>query len=194
MKYILNNIVVFACGAAVGSVITWKILKEKYARIAQEEINEVREHFAKRLKELGSEKETTDEVKSERNFNDVSEEEVERDQYVDVLKNTGYANKEVEFMAKPYVISPDMFGENGDEYETISLTYYADGVLADDMDEPIDDIDDIVGKDSLNHFGEYEDDSVFVRNERMRCDYEILRDTRKYSEVKKLYYPHQTEE
>ena len=28
-------------------------------------------------------------------------------------------------------------------------------------------MDEIVGKESLNHFGEYEDDSVFVRNDRL---------------------------
>ena len=69
------------------------------------------------------------------------------------------------------------------------MNYYADGVLADDMDDEIeaDDIDMLVGRDSLNHFGEYEMDSVFVRNDALKTDYEILLDLRNYSEVKKLY-------
>ena len=83
----------------------------------------------------------------------------------------------------PYIITPDEFGEF-DDYETISLTYYADGVLTDDMDEPIEDVDGLVGVDSLSHFGEYEDDSVFVRNDRMKADYEILSDLRNYSDIK----------
>ena len=41
--------------------------------------------------------------------------------------------------------------------------------------------DDVVGMESLTHFGEYEDDSVFVRNDRLKCDYEILMDERTYS-------------
>lgn len=41
----------------------------------------------------------------------------------------------------------------------------------------------LLGIDSLNHFGEYEDDSVFVRNDARKCDYEILLDQRTYSEV-----------
>lgn len=61
--------------------------------------------------------------------------------------------------------------------------YYADGVLANYYDEPIDDIDEYVGKDSLNHFGEYEADSVYVRNDEKKIDYEILRDDRKFSDV-----------
>jgi hypothetical protein len=44
-------------------------------------------------------------------------------------------------------------------------------------------VDDVVGFESLNRFGEYEDDSVFVRNDRLKCDYEILLDRRKYSDV-----------
>ena len=90
------------------------------------------------------------------------------------------------------VVSPDEFGEI-DEYEKISLTYYIDGSLADDNDELIEDVDGTIGFESLNHFGEYEDDSVFVRNDRLKCDYEILLDQRNYSDVVNIY-PHQVEE
>ena len=82
----------------------------------------------------------------------------------------------------PYVISPDEFGNEFD-YEEVSLTYYADGVLTDDQDNIIEDVEGLVGLDSLNHFGEYEDDSVFVRNDALQTDYEILADLRNYSDV-----------
>jgi hypothetical protein len=83
---------------------------------------------------------------------------------------------------RPYVISPDEFGEF-DDYEQIGLNYFSDKVLTYDDDELIDDVDDIVGCDSLSRFGDYEDDSIFVRNDRLKCDYEILLDHRKYSDV-----------
>ena len=63
---------------------------------------------------------------------------------------------------------------------------------ADENDEVIEDVEDAVGIDSLNHFGEYEDDSVFVRNDARKCDYEILLDQRTYSEVVEDM-PHQME-
>ena len=63
----------------------------------------------------------------------------------------------------------------------------------DENDEEVDDVDEIVGEESLNHFGEYEDDSVFVRNDRLKCDYEILLDQRNYSDVAKTR-PHRVEE
>lgn len=184
MNCTLSKIVIFTVGAAIGSAVTWKVLKTRY----DEEIKAMREYVRNKTK-TQSEQATNDDAD-----NQFVEVDGDHKEYVDILKHNDYADKEVEFMAEPYVISPDEFGENGDEYETISLTYYADGVLTDDADEVIEDVDDIVGTDSLTHFGEYEDDSVFVRNERMKCDYEILLDTRKYSEVKKVYRPHRVEE
>ena len=47
----------------------------------------------------------------------------------------------------------------------------------------VEDIENVVGLDFADHIGEYEDDAVHIRNERLRCDYEILRDLRKYSDV-----------
>ena len=106
--------------------------------------------------------------------------------YADIEPETKKEEEDEEFMdiGTPYVIPPEEFGEF-DDYEEIGLTYYADQVLTDDDDELVEDIEDTVGFDSLNHFGEYEDDSVFVRNDRLKCDYEILLDHRKYSDVVK---------
>ena len=92
----------------------------------------------------------------------------------------------------PYVISPDEFGELED-YAKVSLTYFADGVLADECGEIVDDVEEIIG-DGLDHFGEYEDDSVFVRSDAKRCDYEILKDLRDFSDFKKKNFPPNNDE
>lgn len=117
-------------------------------------------------------------------------------EYAKILSETGYTNyaerqdkkekKGVEPVEdeRPYVISPDEFGEK-DGYENVTLTYYADGVLTDYFDNVISNVDEVVGFDSLDHFGEYEDDVVFVRNEKMETDYEILRDLRDFNESDK---------
>ena len=52
--------------------------------------------------------------------------------------------------------------------------------MTDEDDEEVDDVDEIVGEESLNHIGDYEEDVVHVRNDRLKCDYEILRDDRVY--------------
>ena len=42
------------------------------------------------------------------------------------------------------------------------------------------DVDCFIGLESLKHFGEYGDDSVYVRNDELKADYEILLDDEKY--------------
>ena len=48
MKNQLSNIIIFAAGAAIGSAVTWKLLKTKYEQIAQEEIDSVKAVFSRR--------------------------------------------------------------------------------------------------------------------------------------------------
>ena len=55
-KSTLSNIVIFAIGAAIGSAVTWKLLKTKYEQIAQEEIDSVKEEYG-RLREEKEEEE-----------------------------------------------------------------------------------------------------------------------------------------
>ncbi len=188
----------FFVGAMLGSAITWYFAKKKYEKIAQEEIDSVKEVFVKsRIKEdlkVGEafHKGLIDGIRDgEKNGiktkPDISE-------YAELVqKYGGIVEKGKEAVVKekyPYVIPPEEFGEF-DDYERISLTYYADGVLADDDGEVVDDVEDIVG-DALSHFGEYEDDSVFVRCDERKCDYEILLDHRAFSEAIGLY-PHPVE-
>ena len=45
MNKTVIGIISFAAGAAIGSVATWMLVKNKYEQIAQEEIEEVREVY-----------------------------------------------------------------------------------------------------------------------------------------------------
>ena len=59
----MNKVLMFALGAAVGSLITWKLLEKKYKDLADEEIASVVERFKNREKEesnmLGDSEENT---------------------------------------------------------------------------------------------------------------------------------------
>lgn len=194
-----TGFVMFVLGAAVGSVATWQYTKKKYERIAQAEIDSVKEIFSKRESaadvEIVTPEPHTAKIGKPEEKPDITEyaARLERDGYTN-YSNVGAEQKKEEqetMEIKPYVISPEEFGEFED-YERISLSYYADQVLADEDDEKVDDVDNVVGLESLTHFGEFEDDSVFVRNDRLKCDYEILLDQRTYSDVIKQR-PHQME-
>ena len=184
----LINTFIFSLGAVAGSLVTYGLLKNKYEAKADEEIEKYR-------KELNSRNISKEKIKEE------SEDEIEpevkevktddhRKDYEKLINKYKVPTNDVEItiggddMLDPYVIPPEEFGEDED-YETESLTYYNDKVLTDDFDNPIEDIDFLVGKESLLHFGEYEDDSVFVKNEKTHTYYEILADERNYSDIKK---------
>lgn len=190
----------FIAGAGIGSVCTWQLLKRKYELIAQEEIDSVKAAYATRETGKSLVEGFCNGLKVAEDRTQKDEGDVDFKKYASIIQKEGYTDysRSVEekkgeaFVEKPYVISPEEFGEF-EEYEKFSLTYYADEVLADENDEEVDDVDEIVGDESLNHFGEYEDDSVFVRNDRLKCDYEILLDQRNYSDVAKTR-PHRVEE
>jgi hypothetical protein len=178
IKYAL----IFVVGAAAGAAVSSKFFEEKYKKIAQEEIDSVKETWAKKYEATDSE-EVNEEV-----FDSVTELEEARSvtsEYESIASeyNTMEGGLKSVDEGTIFVIEPEEFGEI-DDYETISLTYYSDGVLTDDDNGVIENVDEVVGEESLGHFGEYEDDSVFVRNTKRKCDYEILMDYREYANVK----------
>ena len=209
MNKTVIGIISFAAGAAIGSVATFMSIKNKYEQIAKEEIEEVREVYMnaiRKTKDVDDEHEESApineapkvaELKSYKdvmnesgyiNYGNITEAEVEEkvkekikeivEECNDILKKTeDKVNKN-----KPYVIHPDDFG---DDYNTITLVYYKDDVVTTyDTGEVLTDkeVEDLIGEESLSHFGEYEEDSVFVRNDARKIDYEILRSEETYSD------------
>ncbi len=180
VKYVFT----FALGAAAGALVAWKVLDERYKRIMDEEVESFRAAIANKEKNEADKPETED--AKEPVFTEKDHEE-----YAETLANCGYTSyssateglKEVIGLDDIHVISPGEFDENED-YDTRSLTYHSDGVLVDEWGKVIDDVDECVGLESLETFGQYEADSVYVRNDRLKIDYEILLDMRPYSEVK----------
>ena len=204
MKNKIINVVMFAAGAAIGSAVTWKVIKTKYDRIIQEEIDSVKEVFSDRVDNFqnsiddGSEDEEEESNCHPNQINwdeleDLDEEEdfteADRFEYEEIASNytseKGGAEDMNSTAKPPYVISPYDFGEL-DDYEQIELTYYADGILEDEDYHIVTDVEELVGRDSLTTFGEYEDDSVFVRNERLSTDFQILKDYRTYDEARSV--------
>lgn len=167
--------VMFALGAAVGSAVTWRFLKTKYEQIAQEEIDSVKEVFARRNEK---EKVGETEIKDQKPSLQELANQIKTLQYE---TGTASENKNDSKEQRPYVIPPDEFGQEDNDYDLVSLNYYKDGVLTDDFDVPIENADDIVGLESLKHFGD--NDYVFVRNDRLKVEYEIFRDERNFSDV-----------
>lgn len=86
---------------------------------------------------------------------------------------------------KPYIISVSEFMQDEQDYSKITLTYFeGDDTLCDENEMPIDDINGIVGNDSLEHFGFKSDNKsiVYVRNERLESDFEVVLDLNDYAD------------
>ena len=192
----LSNVLLFTAGVAVGSLVTWRYFKSKY-EVVEDEVEE-------KTEEADGE---TEERDSEVLESEMSYKKPPLKEYVKMVETNGYVPKthmeEVEEeiangewddkdVYEPYIIRPEEYGELH-AYETLSLNYYADGVLTDELDNPIEDVESLVPADFADHFGEYEDDVVHVRNDNLECDYEILRDLRKFTDVVGEY-PYPTED
>lgn len=192
----MKNLLCFVAGAAIGSVVTWKLIEKKYKDLADEEIESVIETFKNRKPRITKDnvketvekvinkykepKEIVEDIVTAEKYSIENEEEIDED---DESNYTIDVDPGVEVIT-PYVITPEQFGEYS-EYGTKTLTYYADNVLTDEIDNPItsEEMETMIGPDALDHFGEYEDDSVYIRDEMNEMDYEILKSEKTFSEI-----------
>ena len=179
----------FVLGAAAGSAATWYLLKDKYAAIANEEIQEVRDYYKGKYEpeamQSDSPQTKTEEIKASIDklvMNKISEQHdytaysKPNDKKDESETNDGDSEK-------PYIITPEEF-DTIEDYELCELTFFKDQIIADNDLEIVEDLDDVIGFESLNHFGEYADDAIYVRNDKRQCDYEVLLDERTYAEAK----------
>lgn len=177
----LSSVIIFCGGVFIGGLLTWDFFKTKYEKIADEEIASVKETFEHR------------EPRPDNNYK-VEEALKGNDAYVNIIDSSGYrnySNTAIETdkkggtadmeLKQPYVITPEQYEDNVD-YTKVSLTWYNDEVLEDDWGNVLDP-DDVIGSDALKTFGQYEKDSVFVRDDDEQIDYEVLLDTRSYKET-----------
>ena len=192
----MKNLLCFVAGATIGSVVTWKLIEKKYKDLADEEIESVIETFKNRKPRITKDevketvekvinkwkepKETVEDIVAAEGYSIENEEEIDED---DESNYTVNVDNDIE-VVNPYVITPEQFGEYN-EYGTKTLTYYSDNVLTDEIDNPItsEEMVTMIGPDALDHFGEYEDDSVYIRDEMNEMDYEILKSEKKFSEI-----------
>lgn len=188
-------IVSFVIGGGIGSFITYFIIKNKCDKEKQDEINEIRNLYIYNVKflldKIDKEKSSDNLDNSERTLNTNSESEVKKilhhyneeddsdfNEYIDKVSN--YNPNDIRPTSEEIKqITEDEFGEEFD-YDTITLYYYSDGILADSNDNIIDNANTIL----LPNFEKrFENDVLFIRNHRLQSDFEILKMSNKtYSE------------
>ena len=174
----IKGIFIFVIGVVTGTFAGAQIAKKKYEEIANEEIEEIRAYYKERATELPEQ--TVEMTKDEESIPVEAPKEEEIKEYSNIIRRGNYvANDEEEqtnTQYAPYAIDPSEFGKDG-EYDTMTCTYFADGVLVDDVDQEFEDWDLHVGKHHVDIFNEFpEATCVYVRNDLDGMDYEILKD------------------
>lgn len=180
---IFKDLCIFAAGALVGAAVAAKAVRERYHQEAEEEIAEMREYYREKMEKTEEPEQVTEEAKEET-----------ESEYKEIVKEKGYTNytqyndtesennkidDDVEDEWAPCIIDVEEFGEDP-SYDTATLTYFKDGVLADEVDEVMD--PKMVGEENLKIFDEFGARAIYVRNEEHMIDFEIIRDEYPYSE------------
>lgn len=195
MKNAIVGILSFLGGAAIAAFVTYKVVdkkaEEKYETLFQEELASVKERFtvpkANPVKDFVESKSNipVSDIVSTKSPLEKPSLKVAYARSIENYRN--YSNRDYEKEKEDkedktaYVVTPEEFGED-DDYETQELTFYADGILADE-DDTILNADEVLGKGSLDHMGEYDDDTLHVKNEKRKLYYEVLADERSYEEA-----------
>lgn len=168
----------FAIGGISGFLFANHVLKKKYDKIVEEEVESIKASFRKYQ------------------IDQESEEEIEavKQEYEELVDNLGYSTISedmVEESPEPnenevhhMIISEDQFGKIED-YETITLLLLQDGVMVDDDYDRMSDeeIQWAVGDVDLKAFAKSDAETMYIRNNRIKVYYEIVKDDQTYAEV-----------
>ena len=204
MNSVVKSTVIFLGGLVVGGFVTNLLVKEKYEHEAAEEISAMHKSFVNRYKE------PINEVKTEKMESTGSENYISNDKSK-VIDYSSFSKKEAPIETKSEEdISEDLdsiddvvemkreISENPiyeidwETYETFEendfshvelVLYTEDCILANVYDEKIDDVEKRITVDILNKFAHLPKDEIWVRNEILGCDFNIVKDNRKFSDV-----------
>lgn len=197
-----KTFIAFGAGLAVGIGGTYFYLKQKYEEKLSEQIQEVRKHYQEK-QEKPKTKEEKDEKFASR-FEEAEERGKDRIAYESIAKRyqgsdekriLGFdkspvdpaeqeSPQEDEPEEEIFTVSEEEM-ETYDNFEDITLTYYAeDDILCDDEGQIIEDPEVVIG-DALTKFGVKSGypDTVYVINKRVRAIFEILMVEGSYQEI-----------
>lgn len=186
----MKNAFIFLLGTAAGSTITYFTLKNYFQKLADQEISDMEDYYKERFQDLD------DLEEREKQFNEISEEKQLNDkikkeyiEHVRASQYTNYSNSDPaesespteEDELEPYQITEAEFGQFPDDgWEDDSYTWY------EDTDEVVnaygktiseEDVLEHLGNEFKELFDRGDTNTIYIRNEKYRKDYEIVRDT-----------------
>lgn len=183
----IYSILLSVASLGAGFGIGYIFFKKKFEKKADDEISKMREQFNNRLKEIikpepKTEKKSKSKSKEKVVVKDINKTIAEQNQSEYVNYSAPYRSKKSksEALEDIYIITPEQFTES--EYNVVTILYYEDGTFTDDDGNIIYNPKDIFGNINVaKSFGQYEEDSVYIRNYSKKIDYEVLLKREDYS-------------
>ena len=192
MNKALEISLAFIGGAVAGAVAGALYFRQLFEKRYQEDVKSVKEVYSCKKEKVSvkePEKQKTENLSKSVKKPSVTTPVTDYTSYSSKIQKLGYApeEKKNDMPAKKvdyHTIPPEEFSME-DDYDCQSLICYEDGIVTngDGSEMKKSELDEMVGSDFSKHFGEYEDDSVFIRNDRLQMDFEIIRDRRTYAEA-----------
>lgn len=171
----------FLVGAGLGVTIAWHFAKIKYEKIADEEIESMKKVL---LKDKEKDNENSEKKKNISKLDEIVNNEGYKGQstnYATVYNKKKTQKNDVETYIHP--IPSDEFGLE-EEYDVITLVYLVDGVLIDDMDTEVGNIEEKIGEDFAKYFEESNGDTIYFKNDKYKAYYEVVQDDRSFDQVR----------
>jgi len=177
----IKQVAIFCSGVIIGGFSTYFItknkIKQKYADLADEEINSVINFYNEKIVEFnGNVSDAQDAEIPVENEMPKMNSLIQKERYIQGSDELYSDLKTDNTVGYPYLIEPDDFGDM-DGYSVVSMSYYNNGILVEDMTQVRADIEETIGTESLKHFGDpsygYEEGIIYVRNERFKTDFEV---------------------
>lgn len=196
MNKTITALLSLAVGFGGGFFTAYMLLNKKYIQRTEEAVASVKARYEEK-------KETPNANKTAEAFQNVTKSaETAVKSFNDIVNDLKYVpNTTVEpsEVRNPYLKRRDGTPETGDgfisiipeeeygldlDYDQISMHYYTDNVLADDMDNDEVNVEDTVGRYALDHIDDPEYDGIiYVKNDYRKAYYEIERTQTSYAEV-----------
>lgn len=182
----IDKTLCFILGSVIGSGITYFLMRKQCDDVINEEVRLMKEHY---------ESVYNSESKPQRVVIKKERPEKEEDDGVVVLnsseakpkdgKSNDYTsyNKSGKEERMISLITSERFANEEPEYEKITLSYYEkDGILADTYGDTVD-IESSIGDKGIEYFELLHQDVIYIRNTRLKIDYEIVLEHMAYSEL-----------
>lgn len=193
----IKVIAAFVVGAAAGAAGATLYFKDKYKAESDNEIRQMREYYKKKMAEaeakeddIPAEEETKHSVyssfdslvkdeeakKAYVNYNTVNPvESLTKEEFDEMRERAMMAQHPEEEHDEPYILTVEEFEDGRAGYESIGLSYYeGDDTLVDESEEMVD-VDQTIGEENLTWFKDSGTDAMYIRNDRVSCDYEVIR-------------------